>query len=276
MRIPVLARYLLLLLAIASPVLLRAQFQKPTDEELKMTGDPKAPGAAAVYLYLEESTDDPRQFHGFYARIKVLQDAGKELATISIPYESDDEKVVDFQGRTIHSDGTVIPLRGKPQDQLGPVTTTRKGVKRQINRKVFTLPGVEVGCILEYRYTLRYEGHLDQFSNILGRYTAPQWVIQRPYFVHKARFVFMPMKEFLPRIQTQPVVEVGEDRLSTHNLQLNVLKWDLNLPEGVKLIFDSNYRYIVDVTDVPPTPDLNSGLYFVFFHYENVVSDHTK
>ena len=50
MRIPVLARILLALLVVASPALVRAQFQKPTNEELKMTDDPKAPGAAAVYL----------------------------------------------------------------------------------------------------------------------------------------------------------------------------------------------------------------------------------
>ena len=61
-----------LLLAIASPVLLHAQFQEPTQEELKMTADPKAPGAAAVYLNVEEVAND--QFHSmsFYARIKVL------------------------------------------------------------------------------------------------------------------------------------------------------------------------------------------------------------
>jgi hypothetical protein len=270
MRILVLARYLLLFLTIASPVLLRAQFQKPTDEEIKMTADPKAPGAAAIFFNIEEVTDDPRQFHTFYARIKVLQEAGKELATISIPYESDEEKVVDIQGRTIHSDGTVIPLRGKPQDQLGPITTTKKGVKRQINRKVFTLPDVEVGCILEYRYTLRYEGHLDQYSTLHGRYTAPQWRIQRTYFVHKAHYVFMPLKEFLPRTMTHLTTEIGANSLSANNLQTNILKWDLNLPEGVKMIFDSNYRYIVDVTDVPPAPDNDSFQYFVYFHYENV------
>jgi hypothetical protein len=48
----------LLSLALASPALLRAQFQDPTPDELKMTADPKAPGASAVYLYREEATDD--------------------------------------------------------------------------------------------------------------------------------------------------------------------------------------------------------------------------
>jgi len=192
-----------------------------------MTADPKAPGAAAVYFNVEIINDDPRQNHSFYACIKVLQDAGKELATISIPYESDDETVYDFQGRTIHSDGTVIPFRGKPQILSGPKTTTIKGAQRQINHKVFTLPSVELGSILEYRYTLRYEGHLDQNSTLHGRYSAPQWKIQRPYFVHKAHYVFMPMKEFLPAFRPSPHDRVGADRIGTHGLQLDILKWDL-------------------------------------------------
>jgi len=38
----------------------RAQFQEPTKEELQMTSDPKAPGAKAVYLYLEDQQDDSK------------------------------------------------------------------------------------------------------------------------------------------------------------------------------------------------------------------------
>jgi hypothetical protein len=73
-------------LAIASPLLLRAQFQKSTNEELTMTEDPKAPGAAAVYLNYEETSDETHHYHKFYARIKVLQEKGKELATIDLGY----------------------------------------------------------------------------------------------------------------------------------------------------------------------------------------------
>ena len=63
------------------------QFQEPTADELHMTSDPLAPGAAAVYLYLEEKTDDAVHFHSYYARIKVLTEKGMELATVRVPYE---------------------------------------------------------------------------------------------------------------------------------------------------------------------------------------------
>ena len=134
MRKSVFTHKALLLLAIASPSLLLAQFQQPTDEELKMTADPKAPGAAAVYLYREETTDDNLHFHSYYERIKVLTEKGKELATIHIPYQHGDFKVTDIKGRTIHADGTVIPLTTKPSDLMDIKTKNL-----QFNQMVFTL-----------------------------------------------------------------------------------------------------------------------------------------
>ena len=64
-------------LSFAVPSTLRAQFPAPTKEELEMTADPKAPGADAVYLYREETTDDSLHYHAIYARIKVLCEKGK-------------------------------------------------------------------------------------------------------------------------------------------------------------------------------------------------------
>lgn len=155
------ARYSLLVLPVLCSSLAFAQFQEPSQEELKMTADPKAPGAAAVYLNLQENTDDPLHYHSFYARIKVLQEKGKELATVELPYWHGEFKITDIKGRTIHSDGTVIPLDVKPEDLL----ITRSGEK-QLNRKVFTLPSADVGSILEYSYQLRYEDN---------HYSSPSW-----------------------------------------------------------------------------------------------------
>ena len=60
---------------------LAQKFQEPTQNELRMTDDPKAPGAAAVFLDREEVTDNFSHYASCYARIKVLTDAGKEWAT---------------------------------------------------------------------------------------------------------------------------------------------------------------------------------------------------
>ncbi len=61
-------------------------------------------------------------------------------------------RVEDIQGRTIHPDGTIIPFTGKPYDKLVEKT---QGIK--FMAKVFTMPDVEVGSIIEYRYKLRYD-----------------------------------------------------------------------------------------------------------------------
>src|SRR5258708_8634482 len=74
-------RFGLLLLGTAMPLVSFGQFQAPTKEELSLTSDPKAPGAAAVYFYREERVDDPHHFRSVYARIKVRTETGKELAT---------------------------------------------------------------------------------------------------------------------------------------------------------------------------------------------------
>jgi transglutaminase-like putative cysteine protease len=248
-------RTALLILGVASPALLFAQFQQPTGEELKMTADPKAPGAAAVYLNLEEISNDPIHFHSLYVRIKVLAEKGKELATVEIPYESRHFKVADIKGRTIHSDGTVIPLIGKPEDLLASKTGDR-----QFNRKVFTLPSVEVGSILEYRYQLDYDNN---------QVSSPQWEIQQPYFVHKAHYVFTPFKAFLPGAQNQTSQYIMDDK----GRALNTLMWWPILPPGVQIRTDVAGRYSVDITDVPPIPDeewmppIRNLLYKVLFYY---------
>jgi hypothetical protein len=254
MRIDNLARFIVLSLAIATPTLVRAQFQQPTDEELKMTADPKAPGASAVYLYISDVFDDTRHVRTYYARIKVLQEKGKELATVEIPYDPHPFKVEAVQARTIHADGTVIPLTVKPEDLL-----YEKNESGQIKRKVFNLPSVEVGSILEYYFQIHYEGNPDVFYYILP----PHWEIQKPYYVHKAHYVFIPIKDFMDGTR-------GAPGSVSSNWSLN---WWEKLPPGVKLKTEVNFRYSLDVTDVPPIPQeewmppIQSVLYQLNFYY---------
>jgi hypothetical protein len=233
----------LLLLFFASPALLLAQFQLPTDEELKMTADPKAPGAAAVFLNVEEITDDPHNSQSFYARIKVLTEKGKELATVELPpYLRGTSKITDIKGRTIHSDGAVIPLIGKPQDLLVVKGITGEGEQMQVNRKVFTLPSVEVGSILEYTYTIQND------ENICS---SPHWEIQRPYFVHKAHYFFTPSRQFLRGSLNQSNLYMEDE----HQRLINSIIWWKHLPAGVSVKSDTSGHISVDIADVPPAPD---------------------
>ena len=244
---------LLLLLSICLPLF--AQFQQPTDDELKMTADPKSPGAAAVYLNLQEVTDDPLHYHSFYARAKVLTEKGKDLATIELPYWHGDFKITDIKGRTIHSDGTVIPLAVKAEDLL-----IAKAGENQLNKRVFTLPDVQVGSILEYTYQLRYDD---------DHYSSPTWEIQRRYFIHHAHYSFTPFKGFLKGAQNA----TNHFLVDEHGNTVNTLAWWKVLPVGTDLKDDATGRFSLDVTDVPPIPDedwmppIESVLYHVEFYY---------
>src|ERR1700744_5381712 len=98
MRLSALLSSTALLAVVLSPLIVRAQFKDPNPEELKMNAEPKASGAAAIYLYREETTDDTKHYHSYYERIKILTEKGKEAATIRIPYEKGVFKVTDIKG----------------------------------------------------------------------------------------------------------------------------------------------------------------------------------
>jgi hypothetical protein len=214
-------------LTCAFPVVLSAQFQSPSKEELEMTSDSKAPGADAVYLYREEKTDDNLHYHSYYVRLKVLTQKGKELATVRTPYERRNFKVTDIQGRTIHRDGTLIPLTAKPSD-----LTDVKTKDFQVNTMVFTLPNVEVGSILEYRLQIRYEDNT---------VSSPTWQIQQAYFVHKAHYQFEPSRNL--------------DSITDSRGNLaNNLMYALILSDGTKMKHDVSGRFSLDVDDIPPIP----------------------
>ena len=220
----------LTLAALALPASLWGQFQPPTDEELKMTAEPKAPGAAAIYLYREETADDNLHYQSYYARVKVLTEKGKELATVGVPYPRGQFKITDIKARTIHADGTVIPLDVKPSDLLMALNGRSGG---QVNKMVFTLPSVEVGSILEYRWQLRYD---DQWL------FSPQWEVQQPYFVRKAHYSFMAFK-YMERVTD-----------SKGNASSKLL-YSSMLPKDNKVVFEqASGKYTLDVTDVPAQP----------------------
>ena len=86
-------------------------------------------------------------------------------------------------GRTIHPDGTIIPFTGKPFDKLIEKT---QGYKEMA--KVFTLPDVEVGSIIEYRYELRYDDNY---------FFAPSWFVQSDLFTRKAHYLWRPTNQTL-------------------------------------------------------------------------------
>jgi hypothetical protein len=225
-------------LFLSLPIVARADFPAPNPEELKMSAEPKAPGAAAVYLDREQITIDNKHFETLYERIKVLTEKGKELATVKIPYAHGEFYIKEVEGRTIHADGTVIPLTVKPSDL---VDFKAKGL--QLNSIVFTLPSVEVGSILEYRIKFSYD---DETA------IPPTWMVQQKYFTREAHFQFHPT-EVWGNGYRPPA-------------------FTTNLPDAKKIVKDKR-GFTLDLTDIPAEPNedwmppLNNINWRVQFYY---------
>lgn len=247
------------LFAVASPLARAAdQWTAPTPEELSMTSQPEVPGAAAVYLYYEETSEDNLHMFSVYGRIKVLTEAGKDKANVEIQYahwrEGANFTVDDVEGRTIHSDGTIIPFTGKPYEKL---IEKGKGVK--VMAKVFTLPDVQIGSILEYRYKIHYD---DEY------YVSPQWYIQSDLYKRKVHYVWKP---------------TSHDMINGRGDMVSAIAWFPILPDDAKLkrtelpatnsFNPPQQMFELSTHDIPPAPHddymppISSLTYRVLFYY---------
>jgi Domain of Unknown Function with PDB structure (DUF3857)/Transglutaminase-like superfamily len=148
----------------------------PADLALKSI--PQQPGAPAVVLLRNEDDNDPLHYHSTYERIKILTEAGREYADVELPYNRKNFRIDSISGRTIHADGSIVEFNGKPFDK-----TVQKNRGYRVNVKAFSLPDVQVGSIIEYRYSLRYDDH---------SYYSPDWEVQRNLFQKQANFKFTP------------------------------------------------------------------------------------
>jgi hypothetical protein len=175
---------MLIVLGVAAyqPVSLSASvgFQPISPEELKLTSEPQAPGAPAIILFRQVDRDDNgRTSHeNSYFRIKILTEEGRKYADVEIPYYKESGNVGGIRARTIRPDGTIVNFEGKVFDKT---IVKAKGVKYLA--KTLTLPGVQVGSIIEYYYTQDLkESYL--FDS--------HWILSNELFTKNASFSLKP------------------------------------------------------------------------------------
>jgi len=148
----------------------------PSDLALK--SEPLAPGAQAIFLYREIAQDDNAGYADYYYRIKIMTDEGKKWGNVEIPYNAGITNVSNVSGRTIHPDGSISVWQGKPLDQT---LVKAHGVK--VLEKTFSMPDVETGSIIEYKYRVGWD------SNMLYRTT---WFVTGGLFTRKLNFTLTP------------------------------------------------------------------------------------
>src|SRR5690348_14284927 len=78
-------------------------FQQVSPDELKMTAEPKAPGAPAIILYRQVDRDDRglTAHEDVYFRIKILTEEGRKYADVEVEYSKELENIVNIHARTI-------------------------------------------------------------------------------------------------------------------------------------------------------------------------------
>ncbi len=146
--------------------------------DLTAKDSPEKPGAHAIYLYREDNRDDVANRDDFYNRIKIFTEEGKKYADVEIPYDRDVFYVTNVRARTIRPDGRVVEWNGKLLDK-----TIIKARGYKVMEKTLTLPEVEAGCIIEYKYrkSLNAEYLYDN-----------TWDVQGDLFTRQAKFAFRP------------------------------------------------------------------------------------
>ena len=164
----------LVLLAASIPASAGEEWLPVTQDELKMTSEPKAAGAPAIYLYRQVDRDDVEFREYNYARIKILTEEGRKYADIEIPFVKGAGNIKNIQARTIHPDGKIVDFDGKIYEKM---IVKAKGVK--FLAKTFTVPDVQPGSIVEYRYTrLLPEGWIYD----------SRWLLSEELFTKHAKF----------------------------------------------------------------------------------------
>lgn len=241
----------------------QTSFMPPTPEELAMTSLPGYPGAAAVVLNREEITKDDLHVVFHYERIKILTKEGEKYANVELPFvttnevgmeQGNDKTVGEIAGRTIHPDGKIIPFTGKPYLKVMEKTQDMK-----VQERVFTLPDVEVGSIIEYRYATRISDHSVE---------SPDWYIQGDLYVKAAHYVWYPTATEVVDYKERPI---------------NSITWFPILPQGVKVerheiphgsLGQGGFQYFeVTVKDIAPQvkevymPPITSFSYRVMFNF---------
>src|SRR5216683_1130468 len=157
-------------------------FQPVSPDELKLTSEPQAPGAAAIILYRQVDRDDNgyTSHEDDYLRIKILTEEGRKYANVEIPFLKGSQNIVKVKARTIRPDGSIADFGGQVFEKY---LMKGKGVKYLA--KTFTLPDVQVGSIIEYSYTTD-----------LGEYMLydSHWILSDELFTKKAQFSLKPYK----------------------------------------------------------------------------------
>jgi hypothetical protein len=153
--------------------------------DLALKDNPAQTGAHAMILTRESAVSEKYvntdgASVSEYERIKIFTQEGTNEGNVEIQFRKESADIKNIRARTIHQDGTIVNFEGKPFEKI---IQKRSGEKYLA--KTFTLPDVQPGCIIEYRYTIQYKPHLlhDEY-----------WVLSRHLYTRDGHFSILPYR----------------------------------------------------------------------------------
>jgi transglutaminase-like putative cysteine protease len=211
-----------------------------SQEELKMTSVPEAPGAPAVILYRQVDRDDNSKTGNEqdYFRIKILTEEGRKHGDVEIPYFKGQGNIIAIRARTIRPDGTIAVFDGKVYDK-----TIVKARNVKYLAKTFTLPDVQVGSIIEYRYTE------DLTENYVYN---SHWILSNELFTKHAKFSLKSNARFalrwtwpvgLPQGTAPPKQEPSTGILRMESANIPAFQIEDFMPPENELKFRVDFQY---------------------------------
>jgi Domain of Unknown Function with PDB structure (DUF3857)/Transglutaminase-like superfamily len=237
-----------LTLLCARPSAVRADDWQPiSPQDLTMKSEPLAPNAPAISLFRQVDRDDTDGSELDYTRVKILTEEGRKYADVEIVFDKAEETIRGIQARTIRPDGTIVNFNGTVYEK--PVMQAR-GVK--LLAKTFTMPDVQVGSIIEYRFR-------QTFAN--GYVFNSQWILSQDLFTKYAKFSLTPNRDFtlsfswpagLPGDAAPPKEDHGKIRMEARDVPAFVT--EEYMPPENELKYRVNFLYTA-VGDLGPEKD---------------------
>ncbi|MCX6567507.1 MAG: DUF3857 domain-containing protein [Candidatus Aminicenantes bacterium] len=200
----------MIFLALVPPISAQTIWPPISDEEKALKDCPQQPGAPAICLYRELTTEHEKGTTTVFKRLKILTDAGRDRANVEIPFLKGRHLVTAIEAR-------VTPAKGEPREikcQVFEKTALRAG-KVRVAVKSFALPDVDTGSIIDYRFRIEpdpdrssggdYGAVLAEMLSLQGKpeeggiakaqellsFPAMSWEIQDELFARKAKFVYI-------------------------------------------------------------------------------------
>jgi len=221
------------------PVSAGDEWQPISQDELKMTSEPKAPGAPAIILYRQVDRDDSdvRRAHEYnYIREKIFTEEGRKFADVEIPLVKGKWDIQNIKARTIRPDGSIVNFDGKIYEKE---IVKARGLKYLA--KTFTLSDVQPGSIIEYHYMIDFAEYLVFDSN---------WVLSDDLFSKRSKFTLKPYGEWalqwswpngLPESAKPPVNENKVIRMEAQDIPAFQVEDDMPPEAAMKFRVDFVY-----------------------------------